>query len=296
MFAPGFPVMTGVVGKGSLKSPPQFGETPLVSAPINDDEFDHFKKLIYRKAGIYLSDVKKPLVAGRLSKRLRHYGLNTYSQYITLLKRPGNDPEMQIMVDLLTTNETYFFREPRHFDFLLSEVLPAADKYKTFRAWSAASSSGEEAYTLAMLLAERFGFSNWEILATDISSRVLETARKGIYSTASMAKIPKSYVAKYCLKGVRTQEGNFSFDSQLKNLITFQSVNLNETLPEIGFFDVIMLRNVMIYFNAKTKQQVVNRVVQRLKTGGYLFIGHSETLNGVTDKVKMIKPSVFRKL
>lgn len=271
------------------------GATPAHTS-ISDNEFNHFKNLIYQKAGISLSEAKKSLVAGRLSKRLRHHGLNNYSQYIALLKSPDNRLEQQIMVDLLTTNETYFFREPKHFDFLSSTVLPAASKYKTFRVWSAASSTGEEAYTVAMLLADQFGFSNWEILASDISSRVLETARKGIYPSAAMAKIPKSYVAKYCMKGVRTQSGNFSFDPQLKNLVTFKSLNLNEPLPDIGWFDVIFLRNVMIYFNGETKQQVVNRVVQRLNPGGYFLIGHSETLNGVTDKVKMIKPSVYQKI
>ena len=280
-----------------MSATPKYDDNAAVMhGAIRDEEFNHFKNLIFHKAGISMSEAKKSLVAGRLSKRLRHYGLSTYSQYIALLKHPENHQERQIMVDLLTTNETYFFREPKHFDFLLSTVLPAADKTKIFRAWSAASSTGEEAYTIALLLSDKFGFSNWEILATDISSRVLDTAKRGIYSSAAMAKIPKSYVTKYCLKGVRSQAGNFSFEPQLKNRITFQSLNLNETLPDVGWFDVIFLRNVMIYFNAETKHQVVNRVLQRLKTGGFFLIGHSETLNGVTDKVKMIKPSIYQKL
>lgn len=280
----------------SMAAPEKFNGNVIVHCSISDDEFNHFKNLIYRKAGIFLSDAKKSLVAGRLSKRLRHYSFTTYSEYITLLKNPGNHQERQIMVDLLTTNETYFFREPRHFDFLSTSVLPKADRNNMFRAWSAASSTGEEAYTIALLLAERFGFANWEVLASDISHRVLETARTGIYPDSALSKIPKFYVSKYCMKGVRTQEGNFSFDPQLKNRIVFQPHNLNETLPDTGWFDVIFLRNVMIYFNAETKRQVVNRVVQRLKSGGYFIIGHSETLNGVTDKVKMIKPSIYQKL
>jgi chemotaxis protein methyltransferase CheR len=279
-----------------MKASPDFNGFPILHSPINDEEFKYFKKLIYKIAGINLSEAKKSLVAGRLSKRLRHYGIPTYSQYIALLKRPGNHLEQQIMVDLLTTNETYFFREPKHFEFLHSTVLPLASKNKTFRAWSAASSTGEEAYTIAMLLADKFGLCNWEILATDISSRVLETAKKGIYSNAALVKIPKYYINKYCMKGVRAQSGNFSFDPQLKKFIVFDSLNLNETLPDIGWFDVIFLRNVMIYFNVDTKKLVVNRVIQRLKTGGYFFIGHSETLNGITDKVKMIKPSIYIKL
>ena len=273
-----------------------FSIPPLISTSISDEEFNHFKNLIFQNAGIHLSEAKKSLVAGRLSKRLRHYGFSNYSQYIVLLKHPDNHEERQIMVDSLTTNETYFFREPKHFEFLQSSIFPKIDSNRTFRVWSAASSTGEESYTIAMLLADKFGFSNWVIYATDISSKVLETAQKGIYPNSALEKIPKSYISKFCLKGVRTQEGYFSFDRRLKDRITFNSLNLNEALPDIGLFDVIFLRNVMIYFNTDTKQQVVNRIIQRIKSGGYFLIGHSETLNGVTDKVKMIKPSIYQKL
>lgn len=269
---------------------------PTTFSSITDEEFKHFKDVIFSRAGITLNDTKKSLVEGRLTKRLRHYGLTDFSQYITLLNHPENHQERQVMVDLLTTNETYFFREPKHFEFLQTTVFPSFSSAKSVRVWSAACSTGEEPYTLSMLLTEKFGFRNWEIVATDISSRVLDTAQKGVYPLSETEKIPKPYIAKYCLKGVRTQVGNFSLDSRLKQNIQFRSLNLNETLPEIGFFDIIFLRNVMIYFNTETKKEVVNRVLSRLRTGGYFFIGHSETLNNVTNKVKLIKPSIYQKL
>jgi chemotaxis protein methyltransferase CheR len=202
------------------------------------------------------------------------------------------------MVDLLTTNETYFFREPQHFDFLKQEILPAAKPGQTFRVWSAAASIGAEAYTIAMVLADKFGVDGaWEILGTDISNSVLEQARRGHYRLAETEKIPKEYLKKYCLKGKGAQEGTFLIDKRLRQHVSFEQMNLNtEGGKKVGDFDVIFLRNVLIYFDIPTKQRVVGNLIPCMKKGGYLIVGHSESLNGITSALVQVKPTVYRRL
>jgi chemotaxis protein methyltransferase CheR len=267
----------------------------MLQRTINDEEFAKFQRLIYDIAGISMSPLKKPLVSGRLAKRLSHHGVDSYGDYFRILQRDGVDGELQIAVDLLTTNETYFFREPRHFDFLRTDVLAQHRSGRPFRVWSAACSYGHEPYTLAMVLADSLGDMPWEILASDISTRVLERARTGQYALEHAEKVPKPYLTRYCLKGVGAQDGTFIVDRALRGRIKFSQINLNQTLPEVGEFDVIFLRNVMIYFDAETKRQVVKRLVARLRKGGYLLVGHSESLSGVTDELSVVKPSIYQK-
>lgn len=262
---------------------------------ISDGEFAQFQGLLKRLAGISLSSAKKALVCGRLSKRIRHYGLNSYGDYFSLLTSGREPQELQIALDLLTTNETYFFREPKHFDFLRDRVLPARRAGAMFRVWSAACSSGEEPYSIAMLLADRLGEALWEIVASDISTRVLERARSGQYAQERAENIPQNYLRSYCLKGIGRQEGTFIIDRQLRGKINFMQINLNEPLPRLGDFDVVFLRNVMIYFDLETKRKVVQRLAATIKPGGYLLIGHSESLNGVTEELRPVAPSVYRK-
>jgi chemotaxis protein methyltransferase CheR len=201
---------------------------------------------------------------------------------------------MQMAVDLLTTNETFFFREPKHFDFLRENVLPGWNTGPR-RVWSAASSSGEEAYTLAMVIAEHAPTDAWEIIGTDISTRVLEKARSGHYPIDRAKNIPNTYLTKYCLKGAGSQEGTFIVGKHLRVRAKFMHFNLKSDLTSLGIFDVIFLRNVLIYFDMQTKQHVVSRLIRQLKPGGYLMVGHSESLNGVTNDVCMVVPSVYRK-
>ena len=271
---------------------------------ITDREFDAIRTWIYETAGINLSAQKKALVMGRLASRLRHHRLQSYGDYFKLLKsgRPEHEAELQIAIDLLTTNETHFFREPKHFDFLRHTVLPqhtAQRARRPFRAWSAASSSGEEAYSIAMTLAAVLGCdantAPWEVVATDLSSRVLARAAAGHYSLARTEGIPREYLRAYCLKGVGAQEGTFMVAQHIRSRVRFSQINLNQALPALGEFDVIFLRNVMIYFDIPTKRQVVARVLSCLRPGGYLLIGHSESLNGVVDTVKSIAPSIYQK-
>lgn len=263
---------------------------------LNDQEFKQFQSMIYDIAGISMSPAKKPLVSGRLAKRVKHHNLGSYGDYFKLLMNNGSSGELQTAIDLLTTNETYFFREPKHFDFMRNKVLPEHKPGKMFRLWSAASSSGEEPYSLAMLLADVLGASPWEIVGSDISTRVLDRARSGLYPMERSEDIPQSYLKRFCLKGVGSQDGYFLVDGELRNRVRFEYVNLNETLPKMGEFDVIFLRNVMIYFDMETKRQVVARMLSLLAPGGHLVIGHSESLNGICDGLKVVLPSVYRKL
>jgi len=265
-------------------------------SPITDQEFALFQRLIYKIAGISLSDAKKVLLVGRLARRLRAYGLSTFTQYYRLLADGDNAEELQTMVDLLTTNETYFFREPKHFDFLRDEVLARRSGNAPFRVWSAASSSGEEVYSLAMTLAESLPTTQWQVVGSDISTQVLAKAASGHYSLARTEGIPKAYLQKYCLKGVRAHAGSLLITAELRSKVSFYQINLMQAVAaDIGDFDVIFLRNVMIYFDPATKARVVHNVLPRLRSGGHLIIGHSETLNGITDRVVSVQPTIYRK-
>ncbi|MDH5545719.1 MAG: protein-glutamate O-methyltransferase CheR [Gammaproteobacteria bacterium] len=267
----------------------------IVQFSITDVEFERFRKLIYELAGISLSDAKRSLVVSRLSKRLRHHGLTKFMDYYRMITDGGNIGEQQIMVDLLTTNETYFFREPKHFE-LLEEIARSHQSWSTpFRVWSAAASSGEEGYTIAMVLDNVIGDKPWEVLGTDISTRVLEAARLGLYTEQRTSRIPSNYLYKYCLKGVRSQQGMVLVDKKLRDKVTFKHMNLLSEWGHMGEFDVIFLRNVMIYFDLETKQKLVNKISSQLKQGGYFLIGHSESLNGLHHTLETVQPSVYRK-
>jgi chemotaxis protein methyltransferase CheR len=265
-------------------------------SPITNQEFALFQRLIYKIAGISLSDAKKVLLVGRLTRRLKVYELGTFTQYYRMLATGEHPDEVQTMVDLLTTNETYFFREPKHFAFLRDEIIKKRKSPATFRVWSAASSSGEEVYTLAMVLAENLPNAPWEIVGSDISTQVLAKAAMGHYSLARTEGIPPGYMSKYCLKGVRSHAGSFLIAPELRQRTRFYQINLTNPIDaEIGEFEVIFLRNVMIYFDPSTKAKVVHNLLPRLKSGGHLIIGHSETLNGITDRVEAVFPTIYRK-
>ncbi len=263
---------------------------------INLAEFTKFKLWLHEVAGIDLKETKQKLVEGRLAPRLRHYKLNSYAAYFKMITHKHSRTEAQLAVDLLTTNETYFFREPKHFEFLSHALSTHYKHASNFRLWCAASSTGEEPYTLAMLLQDNLINSNWEMIASDINLQVLEKASAGHYPLIRAKDIPKHLLHKYCLKGVGNQEGSFIIDRQLREKVQFKKVNLIEPLPSIGNFDVIFIRNVMIYFNTETRDQVVHKIVSHLKTGGYLFVSHSESLVGISKQLKMVQPSIFVKV
>jgi chemotaxis protein methyltransferase CheR len=264
-------------------------------ATITDREFSQFQRFIYDAAGIFMANGKQALVSGRLAKRLAHYQLDSYGDYLRLLESRAQPAELQVAVDLLTTNETYFFREPKHFTLLRDLAQDARDKGKALRVWSAASSSGEEPYSIAMVLADVLGEAAWEVLGTDISTRVLERARTGHYPMERASQMPPAYLKKFCLKGQGSEAGTMLIERSLRQRVQFQHLNLNQPLPKVGSFDVIFLRNVMIYFNLETKRQVVARLLAQLRPGGYFLIGHSETLNDINDTLVAVAPSIYRK-
>jgi chemotaxis protein methyltransferase CheR len=265
------------------------------TASINEREFRDIRAWIHQVAGISLSDQKRALVVGRLAARLKHHRLGDYGAYFRLLKSGVEPAEVQVAIDRLTTNETHFFRESKHFDFLRQTIVPGHAPRHVFRAWSAAASTGEEPYSIAMTLAAALKEAPWEVIASDLSLRALERARSGHYSLTRAKSIPRPLLQAYCLKGVGAQEGTFLIESWLRARVRFTQINLIGTLPQFGAFDAIFLRNVMIYFDAPTKRAVVARVLKHLRPGGYLMIGHSESLNGMTDGVEPIAPSIYRK-
>ena len=262
---------------------------------ITEQEFKHFQHFIYDAAGITLPASKKTLVSGRLAKRLQQCHVDSYSEYFSLLSSGRAPEEVQTAIDLLTTNETYFFREPHHFDLLRELALEARGRSDMFRVWSAASSTGEEAFSIAMVLTDCLGHGAWEVIGTDISKRVLQAASTAHYPMERARHIPPAYLHRFCLKGSGPQEGTLLVDRNLRSKVQFRHANLDAPLPELGRFDVIFLRNVMIYFNDDTKRHVVARVLAQLKHGGHFFIGHSESLNGLCDDVALLAPSVYRK-
>jgi chemotaxis protein methyltransferase CheR len=264
---------------------------------LSDAEFELFRKLIFDAAGISMAPSKKALISGRLSKRLREFGFATYREYFNWIDKAGKDPaalrERQNAIDHLTTNETYFFREEKHFDFIRDRLIPHWDG-QPVRLWSAASSSGEEAYTLAMVMEEHHR-GRWEIVGTDISTRVVAAATRGQYPLMRTQNIPREYLRKYCLKGVGENEGTFRIDGRLRRKVSFRPGNLQQDLSSVGMFDLIMLRNVLIYFNVEVKKRVVANVLRQLKPGGCFMVGHSESLHGVTAAVKPVQPATYIK-
>lgn len=268
------------------------------SVVLSDAEFAAIRDFVHQRAGIHLSSAKRALVMGRLDRRLRELRCASYTEYLTHLGTGEvvAGSEAQTALDLLTTNETYFFREPKHFDFLRDHVCPMSPRaHQPLRVWSAACSSGEEPYSIAMILAEELGEVPWEVLASDISTRVLEHARQGHYPMARAERIPQDWLRQYCLRGVGSKAGWFAISKRLRQRVEFRSLNLVEPLPDIGLFDVIFLRNVMIYFDADTKREVSNRLLQRLRPGGYLLVGHSESLHGMHRQLNPMAPSIYRR-
>ena len=259
---------------------------------LGELEFRQIQQRMEQASGIHLTEQKRTLVGNRLQGRLRALGLDTYAQY---LQRVSADAaEHQHMVDVLTTNETRFFREPRHFD-LLREYLQASAPSR-LRIWSGACSSGQEPYTLAMTLAESLPHRNWEIIASDLSRTVLQTAAAGVYPERAGQDIPRPLLVKYCRKGVQEMAGFFQICPALRQRVQFQAVNLMQPLPDsLGVFDVIFLRNVLIYFDTACKTLILRQALQRLRPGGLLFVGHSETLHGLGLPVSVVAPAVYRK-
>lgn len=260
---------------------------------ISPDSFRKIRDLLHEQAGILLGDGKTVLVTGRLWRRLQILGCKSYEDYLALINSPTGREERALMIDLLTTNETYFFREPAHFKQLREQMIPRCS-YRPLRVWCAASSSGEEPYSLAMTLADSLGMNGWELLATDISRRVLDQAREGIYRMERLEHMPQQYLRDYCLRGVGDMAGRMVMSPKLRQKVKFAQHNLLNPLVGEGQFDVIFLRNVLIYFDQNTKQRVLDHLLQKLRPGGWLVLGHCETLSGLNSSLTLQRPSVYR--
>ncbi len=263
---------------------------------LSEEEFQRFRHLVERETGVHLSAEKKALLVGRLGKRVRALGLPSFAAYYHHLVSAGDVAERERFIDLVTTHETYFFREPAHFEFLRDELLSRHSSHRAFVVWCAAASAGEEVYTVAMVLAEALGINgNWSILGTDISKEALAHAERAIYVLAHTRGLPEAMLKKYCLKGVGRQAGNFRIAPELRRHVRFRPLNLVAPLPaDLGRFHAIFLRNVLIYFEPPVKRQVVAQVLQHLQPGGVLFLGHAESLHGLGLDVQLVRPSIYR--
>ena len=261
---------------------------------ITDSEFLRFQRFIFEAAGITLAPGKKDFVAHRLGTRITENHLDTFEAYFRLISGGTAPAETQLAIDSLTTNETYFFREQKHFE-ILRELARAARGRENFRVWSAACSTGEEPYSLAMVLAEVRGDANWEVIASDISTTVLGRAQRGQYALARTTQIPTAYLKRFCLKGIGPQDGTLLVDKAIRSRVSFRQVNLNMPLPRLGPFDAIFLRNVLIYFNNDTKRKVIERLLPQLADRGLFCVGHSETLHEFGDVLRSVAPATYRK-
>lgn len=267
--------------------------------------FCKFQRLIYEESGIWLGEHKHALLTGRLAKRLRLLGLATMQEYFQLATQPDQQHERAVMIDCITTNQTHFFREPRHFDFLAKQVFPRwqrdaseISRSQHVRVWSAGCSTGEEPYSLAMVLLKHFPAERgWEIevLATDICTRVLEKARAAVYPLEKAKEIPPEFLRAYMLKGRGEQKGVMKVSSDLHRIVRFARVNLHaDSYPILGRFDLIFCRNVLIYFDQKSKEKVLAGILRHLSPSGLLVVGHSEHLGTVSPHLKTVAPTIYR--
>jgi chemotaxis protein methyltransferase CheR len=256
---------------------------------ISDEEFDAFRDLIFHETGISLNQGKRALICSRLSKRLRTLGMHSYLDYYShLLQSDPEGDELQQMINCITTNKTEFFREPHHFDFIRNVLVPKLVQQagrgasRKLRIWSAGCSRGQEAYTLAITVLEALGQSRgWDvkILASDIDTEVLEIAQEGLYPLEEVQTISDELKKKYFLRGMGRHSGEALVRSELKRLITFRRINLTEpSWPIHTHFDLILCRNVIIYFNPETQRALFGKFASVLKPGGHLMLGHSENM------------------
>jgi chemotaxis protein methyltransferase CheR len=269
---------------------------------LKDSDFEKIHRLVYEQCGINLHKGKKELVKARLGKRLRQGNFKSFADYYRYVTTEDGASELVTMIDSLSTNLTSFFREDSHFQ-KLREIVPMIKTANNgrcrpkLRVWSAGCSTGEEPYSIAMVLNELVNGYNidMKILATDISTKVLKAAVNGIYPKERTKNIPTQLLRKYFQIGQKDWDGHYRVKKELRDIVKFMRFNLMEDLQSNNVFDVIFCRNVMIYFDKVTQNNLVNRFYDCLKKGAYLFIGHSESLTGLTHRFKYIEPSVYRK-
>lgn len=279
------------------------GSVGLKYQQLTDAQFQKYSALVYEKTGIYLKPEKKELLNARLGKRLRATGIGSFKDYYEFVIQDRSGGELIHLIDSVSTNFTSFFRENSHFEMLTSMVLPAFAKEGRGRSkeivlWSSACSSGEEPYTMAMVVddfAARHTGLKYRIMATDISTRVLAHAQRGVYTDDRIAKVPKPFLKKYLQKGVGKSAGYVKIKKELQQKITFSRFNLMGEYPWKEGIDIIFCRNVMIYFNRETQQELINKFYQVLTPGGYLFIGHSESISSLQHNFTQMDATAYQK-
>lgn len=272
---------------------------------LSDQDFGKLSKFIFEEAGIKMPPAKKIMLQGRLQKRLRELGIvdfKTYTNYV--FSEEGKQNEIIHLLDVVSTNKTDFFREANHFDYMKNIILPeffTQNKMKTMKIWSAGCSSGEEVYTIAMVLFEFIETNktiDFQILGTDISTKILQTAYDAIYKEERVSIIPLAMKKKYLLKSKDRKNPTVKIKNELRKKVRFQRLNFMDknysTVNET--FDIIFCRNVLIYFNRETQETVLNKLCEKLKLGGYLFIGHSESVMNMHLPIKQMKPTIFQKI
>lgn len=266
---------------------------------LRDTDFRKIANLVMSSAGIVVTERKKTFIQGRLGRRLRALGLSDFEEYCRLLDSPSGEEERHNLINAVTTNHTSFFREKHHFDYLQNAVLPAIARDATvrrLRIWSAGCSSGEEPYTIAMVLREcRALFAAWDarILATDLDTNVLKRAADGVYDDDRLEAVPASYRKRYF---VEAADGSEVACDDLRSMISFGQLNLLEPWPMTGPFDIIFFRNVVIYFDKPTQRTLFDRYAEMLKPDGWLFVGHSESLMGVSDRFELVGRTIYRRI
>jgi chemotaxis protein methyltransferase CheR len=272
---------------------------------MRDSDYDFIRELVYSHSRINLGPDKRELVSARLGKRLRATNITSISDYCRYLQQKESGEELAHLIDAISTNHTFFFREPEHFQFLTKTLIPEMEArrsfagWPSFNVWSAASSSGEEPYSIAIALLEHFGKRStwpWRIEATDISHKILQRARVGVYREEATTKVSASALRTHFQKGFGPQDGNYRVKPHVQECVTFRQLNLLEgSFPFTNPFQLIFCRNVMIYFDRRTQEELVAKLTRQLVPGGYLFVGHSESLSGVKHTLETVKPAIYRR-
>jgi chemotaxis protein methyltransferase CheR len=265
---------------------------------LTSRELQAIVRLVYEKSGIALSDAKHGLVSARLQKRLRHGGFSSYASYLAHVERDTSGQELTELLDAIATNHTSFFREPQHFEFLRTHVFPAAAVQRRAPAiWSAACSRGDEPYTIAMTLRDHLPeplLGDARVLASDLSTKALRVASAGVYPLDHVADLPPETLRRHFERGLGAQDGLARVATAVRAHVQFRRLNLLDITSLGQRFDVIFCRNVMIYFDQPTQQRVVSMLERHLAPSGYLFISHSESLNGIDHRLRWVAPAIYQ--
>jgi chemotaxis protein methyltransferase CheR len=271
-------------------------EYPENRTPLSRKEFEAIRDLAYSKFGLDLRKGKEQLVAARLSRKLREHRLDSFRDYYRYVLEDSTGEALIGLIDALTTNHTSFLREPAHFEYLREVIVPQLGKQRRIEVWSAACSSGEEPYSIACSLLEAgVELSRIRILATDISTAVLNKGQQAVYPADRFSELPESWARKYFMRGTGRWEGWMRIRPEIRQCIEFRRLNLIEPVDQFGSFAVIFCRNVMIYFDKPTQERLVAQLSQRLEPGGWLLVGHAESLARVRHSLRYTRPAIYRK-